>query len=58
MPVKEAAQRLGCSERMIRSGLRQGRFSWGFAVKGKRWSYYISAEKFEEEERCLKQSDS
>ena len=53
MSVSEAAEALGCSEAFIRKGLRQGRFPWGYAVRnGKRWSYFISKERFKEEEKC------
>ena len=59
LSVSEAAKRLGASEVFIRRGLQQGRFPWGYAVRGeKRWSYFISEEKFEEERRCLKEQDS
>ena len=46
MSVKEAARLTGMTERFIRKGLQDGRFAWGYAVKFKRWSYYINAEKF------------
>ena len=55
MKVSEAAKKLGVSERFIRRGLQQGRFPWGYAVKGsgEKWVYCILTEKFkEEEEKC------
>ena len=54
LSVSEAAKRLGASEVFIRRGLQQGRFPWGYAVRGKRrWSYFISEERFKkEEEKC------
>ena len=59
MSVKDAAAALGASEAFVRRGLQQGRFPWGYAVRGKkRWSYFISEEMFEEERRCLKEQDS
>ena len=51
MSVKDAAAALGASEAFVRRGLQQGRFPWGYAVRGKRrWSYFISEERFKKEE--------
>ena len=54
MSVKDAAIALGASEAFVRRGLQQGRFPWGYAVRGnRRWSYFISEERFKkEEEKC------
>lgn len=49
LEVCEAAFLLGCSEEVIRRGLRQGTLKFGMAVKAsKKWSYIISKPKFEE----------
>jgi hypothetical protein len=44
--VKEAAAIMGVTPRFLQLALQQGRFPFGTAVKMKRWSYYIHAERF------------
>lgn len=46
MTVREAAKLMDVTERFIRKGLQDGRFPWGYAVKQKRWIYYINSEQF------------
>lgn len=47
--VEEAAEQLGVTPQFLRLALQQGRFSYfGEAVKFKRWSYYINAERLNE----------
>lgn len=48
LPVVLAARLMGKSTRWIQQGLRDGVFPWGYAVKLKDWSYFISIPKFEE----------
>lgn len=48
LPVPLAAKLMGKSEGWIRQGLRDRVFPWGYAVKMKEWSYYISSVKFTE----------
>jgi len=47
--VDEAARRMGVTPQFLRLGLRAGKFPFGTAVQmpGGRWSYYISATRFE-----------
>lgn len=45
--VAEAAEKLGCSQMFLRLCLRTEQFPFGTAIKGKRWSYYINAERLE-----------
>ena len=44
--VTEAAAIMGVTPQFLRMGLRHGKFPFGTAVKFKRWSYYINAERF------------
>ena len=44
--VSEAAQIMGVDPQFLRMGLRHGKFPFGTAIKFKRWSYYINAERF------------
>lgn len=48
MPVWLAAKLMGKSREWVMQGLRDGVFPWGYAVKMKRWAYFISAVKFAE----------
>lgn len=49
LSVKEAASLMGKSIEFVRAGLRDGRFSFGTAVKlSSRWSYHISPKLFYE----------
>jgi hypothetical protein len=47
LTVVEAAKIMGVTPQFLRLGLQQHRFPFGEAVKMKRWSYYINAEKFQ-----------
>lgn len=50
LSLPEAARLMGASQQFLREGLKQGKFSWGTAVKmSGRWTYFINAIKFEEE---------
>jgi len=44
--VPDAAKEMGVTPMFLRMGLRQGKFPFGTAIKGKRWSYYICATRF------------
>lgn len=48
--IKEAAQLMNKSEQFVRIGLQQNIFPFGVAIKqtGNKYSYYVSAPKFEE----------
>ena len=46
LPVIIAAKLMKKSKEWIEDGLQQGRFPWGYAVKMKKWSYWINAKKF------------
>ena len=46
IPVNEAAAIMGVTPMFLRLALREGRFPFGTAVKFRRWSYYINAERF------------
>lgn len=46
--VPEAAAIMGVTPQFLRLALQQGRFTFGTAVKFKRWSYYINEKKFYE----------
>lgn len=48
LPVKIAARLMHKSKSFIKQGLKDGVFPWGYAVKLKNWSYFISASKFTE----------
>lgn len=48
LPVNLAARLLGKSKEFVTQGLRDGVFPWGYAVKLKNWSYFISTTKFTE----------
>lgn len=48
LPVVVAAQLMHKSKEFIKQGLRDGVFPWGYAVKLKHWSYFISSVKFTE----------
>lgn len=47
VPIREAAERLDIPEQGLRLALQQDRFSFGTAIQGKRWRYYINRERFE-----------
>jgi len=46
MKVQEAAKLMGVSPLFLQLSLRENKFPFGTAVKFKRWSYYINAERF------------
>jgi len=46
LTVTDAAKAMGITPMCLRLGLRQQRFPFGTAVKMKRWTYYINAERF------------
>lgn len=48
VPVQIAAKLMGKSVRWVAQGLQDGVFPWGYAVKMKDWSYFISSVKFTE----------
>lgn len=48
LPVTLAAKLMGKSKEWVKQGLRDGVFSWGYAVKLTNWSYFISSVKFTE----------
>ena len=48
MSVADAARLMGKSYAWVAEGLKQGALPFGYAVKLKGWSYYISAQKFYE----------
>lgn len=51
LSVALAAKLMGKSKEWVENGLQQGRFPWGYAVKMKKWSYWINAKKFAEYEK-------
>ncbi len=48
IPVNLAAKLMGKSKEWVMLGLQNGVFPWGYAVKMKDWSYFISSVKFTE----------
>lgn len=48
VPVPLIARLMGKSKEFVMQGLRDGVFPWGYAVKMKDWSYFISSVKFTE----------
>lgn len=48
VPVPLAARLMRKSQDWIKQGLRDGVFPWGYAVKLKKWNYFISSVKFTE----------
>ncbi len=48
LPVSVAAKLMKKSAEWVEQGLRDGVFPWGYAVKLKKWSYFISSIKFTE----------
>lgn len=48
VPVHIAAKLMGKSYSWVAQGLQDGVFPWGYAVKLKDWSYFISSVKFTE----------
>ena len=50
LSVPEAAHQMGVTPMFLRMGLREEKFPFGMAVRGKgnkRWGYYINAERFQ-----------
>lgn len=48
VPVPLIAKLMGKSKEWVAQGLQDGVFPWGYAVKLKKWSYFISSVKFTE----------
>lgn len=48
VPVPVAAALMGKSRAWVMQGLQDGVFPWGYAVRMKKWSYFISSVKFTE----------
>lgn len=48
LPLGVAATLMGKSKAWVAQGLQDGVFPWGYAVKLKTWSYFISSVKFTE----------
>lgn len=48
LPIPVAAKLMGKSKDWVMQGLRDGVFPFGYAVKLKNWSYFISSTKFTE----------
>lgn len=48
LPIPVAAKLMGKSKYWVMQGLRDGVFPFGYAVKLKNWSYFISSTKFTE----------
>lgn len=49
LSVEETARLMGANPQFIRTGLQQGVFPWGYAVKtSSHYTYFILPEKFEE----------
>ena len=49
MTVEQAAKKLGMSTQLLRLALREGKFSFGEAIKTSenRWTYYINPSRLE-----------
>ncbi len=48
VPVSLVARLMGKSKDWVEQGLQDGVFPWGYAVKLKKWSYWVSSVKFTE----------
>ena len=48
LPVDLVARLMGKSKGFVTQGLQDGVFPWGYGVKMKEWSYFISSVKFTE----------
>ena len=48
VPVSLIAKLMHKSKGWVEQGLQEGRFQWGYAVKMKQWSYFVSSVKFTE----------
>lgn len=48
LPIALAAKLMRKSKDFVEKGLQEGRAPFGYAVKMKRWSYFISSKKFTE----------
>lgn len=46
LTITEAAEIMGVTPMFLRLALREGRFSFGTAVKMERWVYYINSSRF------------
>ena len=50
LPIPLVAKIMRKSKGWVEEGLQQGCFPWGYAVKMKKWSYWINGKKFFEHE--------
>mgnify|MGYP001028214104 FL=1 len=48
VPILLIAKLMGKSKEWVAQGLQDGVFPWGYAVKLKQWSYFVSSAKFTE----------
>lgn len=48
VPIPVIAKLMGKSKEWVMQGLRDNVFPWGYAVKMKNWSYFVSSVKFTE----------
>jgi len=48
VPIPVVAALMGKSRAWVMQGLQDGVFPWGYAVKMKKWSYFVSSVKFTE----------
>lgn len=46
LTIQEASQIMGVTPRFLQLALQQSKFSFGIAVEGDRWVYYINTERF------------
>lgn len=44
--VKDAADIMGVTPRLLQMGLQQGKFPFGVGVEMEQWAYYINTERF------------
>lgn len=51
LPIPLVAKLMRKSKGWVEEGLQQGCFPWGYAVKMKKWSYWVNGKKFFEHER-------
>lgn len=48
VPISLVARLMGKSKEWVAQGLQDGVFPWGYAVKLRKWSYFVSSVKFTE----------
>ncbi len=46
LSIAEAARLMDIAPQLLRMGLQEDKLPFGFAVKGKRWAYYINKRRF------------